>query len=181
LKYPRKFMNKRILLNLALILCMLTSNAFGQDRKEDLKNAEEFALNVSKAMIERECDTYFSYFNDTIVLLRQKIAVSTKDFKDKFYDGCVGGVSIKNDSVTFAYYLENFERKVYNSKEIKKMDDLRDLIKANEFYQLKKGDFLYVGFHHKTGNYNDYLVNDSFCFIFRKVGNGFKILVFADV
>lgn len=178
-------MNYRILLSLTFVACFLSLSSFGQSRKEmrkaDRENAEDFALNVAKAMIEKECDTYFSYFSDTIVLLRQKIAVSTADFKDKFYSTCADGSSLKQDTVTLAYYLENFERTVYDFREIKKMDDLRDLIKANSFYQLKKGDFLYVGFHHKTENYNDFIVNDAFCFIFRKTSKGFEIVVFADV
>jgi hypothetical protein len=157
------------------LLLLLTIHLSAQKDK-----AEAFALKVAKSIIEKDCDNFNSFFADTIVLLQKKQFLVKDSISKKLIGLCQH--AIKSDSVNYKYYLENFERQLFDSKEMRsKLDPgFSAVIDANPYYKLQANDYLFMGFKHKTGNYNDYLLNDPFCIIFRQVGNDFKILVFAD-
>jgi hypothetical protein len=167
----------RIIL-LILTIPLLTYITVGQSESNDLDNAEAFALKIAKSIIEKDCENFSAYFNDSIVLLQKKDVLKLSEIKERLNTMC--GFAVKNDSVTYEYYLENFERHIYGSDEIEANKSFYQLIKDNPSFELSVNDYLYIGFRHKTGNYNDYLLNDPFNIIFRKVDGDFKIMVFAD-
>lgn len=167
-------MKTTTLLFTALFFCFSTS--FAQKEKP-----EEFTERYTRTIIAHDCDNFTSYFADYIVLLRNNQAMEKAAMEKQLQGLCMA--SVKSDKLDYDYYLEHFNREIYSAKDIKtekKFKDFYAMIQACEHYQLEDGDYLYIGYEHKTENYNDYLLNDGFCFIFRYVDDGYKIVAFAE-
>lgn len=166
---------KNIILN-SIIFAFSVSNSWSQ--KEP---AIEFAQEVVKTILANDCDKYPSFYNDTIVLLQQKELL----IKDSVINNlkAICQFSIKSKVVDYEYYLENFQIEILSNEELKKhpiYTVFSELVNANPYYKLSENDYLYFGFIHKSGNYNDFILNDPFFFVFRQIGDSFKIIVLAD-
>lgn len=148
--------------------------------KAQKKEAEDFALTFVKSMIEKDCEAFSACFAENIVLLQKKQVLVKSKMSKELCGMCK--VAVMSDSVDMEYYQKNFEFDIYDYAEIKKNDkfiEFRKQIELNPDYKLDKKDFFFIGYIHKTANFNDYILNDPFCVIFRQTSVGFEIVVFA--
>ncbi|WP_139254263.1 hypothetical protein [Cellulophaga fucicola] len=89
---------------------------------------------------------------------------------------------VKNDSLDYQYYLNNFKMQFYNVNEVaeiisrgRKERNLSTL----KYYKIKDGDIFFQGANHKTRDRADFILDDAFKFIFRKIDGEYKILLIA--
>lgn len=174
--------NKKKMKKILLIILVAPMFAFGQDTLNVNNDQRFFCLNVIKSIIEHNCDEYFESISDSVVLYHsvRDIIVSKSELKPQLMGLC--NSSVKNDSLNYQYYLDNFKIEFYNVNDIaKKIGFERGAEESNltmlNYYQIKEGDIFFQGAYHKTRNSMNFILDDAFKFIFRKIDGVYKIIV----
>lgn len=168
-----------------IILLLLPQIILAQEEIEQVKEQQEFALNVVRSIIERDCENYYTSIDDSVVLyLRvEDTLVAKKDFEGKLKILCQ--VSVKSDSVDYQYYLENFEQRYFSAeslanKEFYGRGEIISTLGSLKFYEIKSDDIFFIGSMHKSANSLDYILDDAFKFIFRKIDDEYKIVLMTN-
>lgn len=156
--------------------------AFGQDTINVTKDQRAFCLNVIKSIIEHNCDEYFESISDSVVFYHsvRDTIVSKSALKPQLMGLCKA--SVKNDSLDYQYYLDNFKIQFYNVNDIAEKisrgrGDKESKLSTLNYYQIKDGDIFFQGAYHKTRNRMDFILDDAFKFVFRKIDGDYKIIV----
>jgi hypothetical protein len=167
-----------------IILIILTAPmfAFGQDTLSVNNDQRAFCLNVIKSIIEHNCAEYFESISDSVVLYHsvRDTIVSKSELKPQLMGLC--NASVKNDLLDYQYYLDNFKIQFYDVNDIAEKigrgrgDEESNLSTLN-YYQIKVGDIFFQGAYHKTRNRMDFILDDAFKFVFRKIDGVYKIIV----
>ncbi|QXP52851.1 hypothetical protein [Cellulophaga sp. HaHa_2_1] len=166
--------------NVILTILIIPMFSFGQDTLNVTKDQRTFCLNVVKSVIEHNCDEYYKSINDSIVFFhKMRDTIMPKSaLKPQLVELC--NSIVKNDSLNYQYYLQNFKMQFYKVNEITKIISRekkdRNLSTLN-YYQIKEGDIFFKGANHKTRNRADFILDDAFKFIFRKINGEYKILL----
>ncbi len=156
--------------------------AFGQDTLNVSKEQRGFCLNVVKSIIEHNCDEYFNSISDSVVFyggVRDTI-LPKSSIKQDLMMMCYA--SVKNDSLDYKYYLENFSIRFYDVREMademgRQSGEGESTLGTLNYYKIQEGDVFFQGAYHKTRNRLDFILDDTFKFVFRKVNGEFKIIV----
>ncbi|NVK64486.1 MAG: hypothetical protein HWE22_07845 [Flavobacteriales bacterium] len=167
------------------ILFLFPVMSFAQETAEVSSEEREFALNVIKAIIEHDCDTYYNSIDDSVVLyLRaQDTIVAKTDMERQIKMLCQ--ISIKNDSLNFAYYKKNFEQQFIDTKTLADKEFYRSgeeisTLGGLKFYEIEEGDIFFDGAYHKPRNRMDFILDDAFKFIMRKVNGEYRIILMTN-
>ncbi|SFW21391.1 hypothetical protein SAMN05660313_00544 [Cellulophaga fucicola] len=164
------------------IVLIVPMFAFGQDTLNVSKDQRTFCLNVVKSVIEHNCDQYYNSINDSIVFFHKMrdTIIPKSALKPQLMELC--NSIVKNDSLDYQYYLNNFKMQFYNVNEVaeiisrgRKERNLSTL----KYYKIKDGDIFFQGANHKTRDRADFILDDAFKFIFRKIDGEYKILLIA--
>lgn len=164
------------------IVLIVPMFVFGQDILKVSKEQRTFCLDVVKSVIEHDCDQYYKSINDSIVFFhKMRDTILPKSaLKPQLMELC--NSIVKNDSLDYQYYLNNFKMQFYNVNEVteiisrgRKERNLSTL----KYYKIKEGDIFFQGANHKTRNRADFILDDAFKFIFRKIDGEYKILLIA--
>lgn len=168
-----------------IFLSLLPQLILAQKEIKPGKEQQEFALNVVRSIIDRECETYYASIDDSVVLyLRiEDTLVAKNDIEGKLKMLCQ--VSVKSDSVDYEFYLENFEQRYYSAesmvnKEFYGRGETTSTLGGLKFYDIKSDDIFFVGSIHKTTNSLDYILDDAFKFIFREIDGEYKIVLMTN-
>ena len=156
--------------------------AFGQDTLIVSQEQRQFCLNVIQSLIEHNCEEYVESVNDSVVLyygVRDTI-MSKSDMQSQLMMLCY--TSIKNDTLNFQYYLDNFDVKFYDVNEVAEMigrssGTEESTLATLNYYHIQEGDVFFQGAYHKTRNRLDFILDDAFKFVFRKINGEYKIIV----
>lgn len=167
-------MNMRTLFFTFLLVLGVLQNAYSQNLRAE---ADTFAMNMVRILVNQHCDGYPAFFDDTVYMLQKSQAIVKSEMGSKISIFCKA--AIRDKTMTMESYLANFNIELLNAEEIKQKDELYNLIKAHPYYQLGEHDFLFIGFRHKTEDNMKYLLDDPFCVIFRKFEDGFRIVLLA--
>ena len=167
----------------AIVLILLAPMiAYGQDTLSVSAEQRQFCLNVIQSIIEHNCEGYVDSINDSVVLysgVRDTI-LAKSDLRSQLIMMCYA--SVKNDTLNFQYYLDNFDVKFYDVNEVAERirhtsgDDESNLATMN-YYKIQEGDVFFQGAYHKTRNRLDFILDDAFKFVFRKINGEYKIIV----
>ncbi len=165
-----------------LIFLLAPMVAFGQDTLSVSQTQRSFCLKVVKSLIEHNCEGYLESISDSVVLYQsvRDTIVSKLDLKSQLMMLC--NTSVKNDSLDYNYYLDNFEIKFYDVIEIadkvsRGRGDKKSNLATLNYYKIKNGDVFFLGAYHKTRNRADFILDDAFNFIFREINGENKIIV----
>ena len=156
--------------------------AFGQDTLIVSQEQRQFCLNVIQSLIEHNCEEYVESVNDSVVLyygVRDTI-MSKSDMQSQLMMLCY--TSIKNDTLNVQYYLDNFDVKFYDVNEVAEMigrssGTEESTLATLNYYHIQEGDVFFQGAYHKTRNRLDFILDDAFKFVFRKINGEYKIIV----
>ena len=167
------------------ILFFLPVLSFAQETIEASNEERDFAFSVIKSIIKHDCDSYYNSINDSVVLyLRvQDTIIAKSDMKSKIKMLCQ--ISVKNDSLDFAYYKNNFEQRFIDAKTLADTgfygsDEETSTLGGLKYYDIKEGDIFFNGAHHKTANSLDFILDDAFKFIMRKVNGEYRIILMTN-
>ncbi len=166
-----------------LIFMLAPMFTFGQDTLNVSEEQRSFCLNVIKSLIEHNCDKYFESITDSVVIYDnvQDTMILKSDIKLQLMMLC--NMSIKNDTLDYHYYLDNFLIKFYDVNAIAEKvhrgsaDGKKSNLSTLKYYEIKEGDVFFVGAYHKTRNRFDFIQDDAFNFVFRKINGEYKIVV----
>ena len=170
-----------------LLTILLLSPQFiqAQEEIEPQMNQEEFALHVVKSIIDRDCETYYASIDDSVVLYLgvEDTIIAKNDFEGKLKMLCQ--LSVKSDSIDYEYYLENFEQRYFSAESLANEEfyghgEIISTLGSLKFYDIKPDDIFFVGSIHKTANSLDYILDDAFKFIFRKIDDEYKIVLMTN-
>ena len=146
-----------------LVILITPMFTFGQDTLKASEDQRNFCLNVIRSIIEHNCDEYFESINDSVVLYHsvRDTIMSKFELKPKLIGLC--DVSIKNDSLDYQYYLENFTIQFYDVNEIAEeigrgSGERKSNLSTLNYYQIKDGDIFFLGAYHKTRNRMDFYI-----------------------
>lgn len=170
---------------ITLILFLLPLLAFGQKTKKATNEEKEFVLKVVKSIIERDCETYYNLISDSVVLylsLRDTL-VAKSDIRDKLIMLCQ--ISVKNDTLDYAYYIDNFDQQFFAAKALSDREffgsgDISSTLGSLNNYNIEKGDLFFMGANHKTRNRLDFMLDDAFKFLIRKINGEYKIILLTN-
>jgi hypothetical protein len=156
--------------------------AFGQDTLNVSTEQRGFCLNVVKSIIEHNCDEYFNSISDSVVYYggARDTILSKSRIKQDLLMMCYA--SVKNDSLDYKYYFENFSIKFYDVRDIaaeigRGNGSEESTLGTLNYYNIQEGDVFFQGAYHKTRNRLDFILDDTFKFVFRKVKGEYKIIV----
>lgn len=156
--------------------------SYGQDTLSVTEDERNFCLSVVKSVIEHNCEEYFESIADSFVLFQGvRDTLLLKSLQKKLLmGGC--GISVRNDSLDYQYYLDNFFIEFYDVNEIAEKiwrgsENEENNLSTLKYYEIKEGDIYFMGAYHKTRNRLDFIVDDAFKFVFRKIDGEYKVLV----
>lgn len=165
-----------------LMLLFAPIVAFGQDTLTVSAEQRSFCLKVIKALIEHDCDKYIESISDSVVLYNslQDTIVSKSAVEPQLMKLC--DATVRNDSLDYQYYLENFQIEFYDVNAIAERvsygnGDRESNLATLKHYKIEEGDVFFQGAYHKTRNRMDFILDDAFKFVFRKIDGEFKIIV----
>lgn len=168
-----------------LLLFFLPLISYTQDKIDVSKEEKDFALKVVKSIIENDCETYYNSINDSVVLYFrvEEILIPKSEIENKLKMLCQ--ISVKNDSLDYSYYLENFELQFFNvtslaDKEFYGSREQSSTLGGLKHYDIQEGDIFFIGSNHKTRNHLDFILDDAFKFIIRKVKGEYKIILMTN-
>lgn len=178
-------MSPKIMNKIAVILFLFPILSFGQDTIQVNKNQREFALSVVKSIIENDCETYYNSINDSVVLyFSVNDTIVAKDgIKDKLKMLCQ--ISIKNDTLDYNYYLNNFHLHFFDAKtlsnELKRSsNDESSSLGTLRYYKIMNDDIFFNGSYHKSEDRLDFIIDDAFKFLIRRVNDEYKIILLTN-
>jgi hypothetical protein len=156
--------------------------AFGQDTLNVSATQRNFCLNVIKSIVEHDCDAYFKSISDSVVLYHnvRDTMIAKSALKPELMMLC--NSSVTNDSLNYQYYLDNFVITFYDVNVIadkigRESGNKKSNLATLNYYQIKEGDVFFQGAYHKTRNRLDFILDDAFKFVFRKINGEYKIIV----
>lgn len=165
-----------------LVILFAPLFTFGQDTLNVNKEQRDFCLNVIKSIVEHNCDEYFESMSDTVVVYRSVRDTMLPKSILKPYVMMLCNAGVRNDSLDFQYYLDNFEIKFYDVNAIadkigRGRGDKESNLATLNYYHIQEGDIYFQGAYHKSRNRMDFILDDAFQFIFRKINGRYKVLV----
>jgi len=134
--------------------------------------ALEFALTVVAAYFQTDCgDDYLAFYDDRIFALDGDGAIDKKDIATQLCERKTR--ALRDKSKTFAQYTLDYEPMILTRSEYEQEMGKIDY----PYYTAQNSDLLFVGSFRRHDNGNpDYIFDDMFVFMLRKIGKNWRII-----
>ncbi|MFV0484374.1 MAG: hypothetical protein ACK5MG_09825 [Bacteroidales bacterium] len=142
----------RFILTLSALLAGLGLYARDNANQEKLRQeASEFSLSVVKTYFDEDCDKYWSFVSDSILLMDEEGTFAKEDKKDKLCSSLKR--AIRNKDKTFQDYIDTYKVEILTKEELENKigEELPSLNRLTDF------DFFSI-----TCSYNSMLFTQSF-------------------
>jgi hypothetical protein len=156
---------------LPLLLVFVSATATHAQSKADLKaEALTFSLKVVENYFSGDCEKGFVFFTNEIFTLELEGPFPIADKKEQFCNSF--GQANRVEEKTFDDYLNDYQTSIQSLKKFMKPFKGEDITG----FTIGKTDFVFKGFEEKRESVSNYLWDDMFLFVVRKVDGEWKII-----
>lgn len=133
--------------------------------------AKEFSMFIINTYFEEDCDEFFGYLSDSIMIMDGDGIFATKGHNEKLCSSVKK--AIRDKEKTIDNYVQTYKIEMLNREEL----ELKFKAKLPDYYITTDFDYFFLGFELKEGveKSNPFIWDDMFMFMVRKENNIWKL------